>query len=93
MSPAQQRALDAARAAEAWAKDGKPLKWRVENSWGADKGKGGYWHLYDSWFDKYVQVIVVHKKYIPEKTLALFDTRPELLPPWDPMFKMLTMEE
>lgn len=33
------------------------------------------------------------KKYIPAKTLAFFDTRAELLPPWDPMFKMLMMEE
>lgn len=33
------------------------------------------------------------KKYIPAKTLALIDTRAELLLPWDPIFKMLMMEE
>jgi aminopeptidase C len=47
----------------------------------------------DAWFDKYVQVIVVHKKFIPGKTMALFDTKAETLPPWDPMFRMLLMEE
>ncbi|RPH29425.1 aminopeptidase, partial [bacterium] len=73
--------------------NGKPAKWLVENSWGEKSGKKGYLSMTDAWFDKYVQVIVVHKKYIPEKTLALFETRPELLPPWDPMFKMLMMEE
>ncbi len=73
--------------------DGKPAKWLVENSWGDKSGKKGYLTMTDAWFDKYVQVIVVHKKYIPEKTLALFQTKPELLPPWDPMFKMLEMQE
>jgi bleomycin hydrolase len=73
--------------------DGKPAKWLVENSWGDKSGKKGYLSMTDAWFDKYVQVIVVHKKYIPEKILGLFDTRPEMLPPWDPMFKMLMMED
>ncbi len=73
--------------------EGKPAKWLVENSWGDKSGKKGYLSMTDAWFDKYVQVVVVHKKYIPEKTLALFDTKPEMLPPWDPMYKMLMMEE
>jgi bleomycin hydrolase len=73
--------------------DDKPVKWLVENSWGDKSGKKGFLSMTDAWFDKYVQVIVVHKKYIPDKTLALFDTKPEMLPPWDPMFKMLLMEE
>jgi bleomycin hydrolase len=73
--------------------DGKPAKWLVENSWGDKSGKKGYLSMTDAWFDKYVQVVVVHKKFIPEKILALFDTKPELLPPWDPMFKMLMMQE
>jgi bleomycin hydrolase len=65
--------------------DGKPLKWRVENSWGADKGKGGYWHLYDSWFDKYVYCIVIRKAYLPAKTLQLLDQEPTVIPMWDPL--------
>lgn len=73
--------------------DDKPVKWLVENSWGEKAGKRGYLTMTDAWFDKYVQVIVVHKKYIPGKTLALFDTKAEMLPPWDPMFRMLLMEE
>ncbi|HTY37188.1 MAG TPA: C1 family peptidase, partial [Bacteroidota bacterium] len=73
--------------------DDKPVKWLVENSWGEKAGKKGYLSMTDSWFDKYVQVIVVHKKYIPARTLALFDSKADLLPPWDPMFKMLEMAE
>jgi bleomycin hydrolase len=64
---------------------GKPLKWKAENSWGAGGGKGGYWHLYDSWFDKYVYQIVIRKAYLPEKILSLRDEEPMTLPMWDPL--------
>ena len=65
--------------------DGKPVKWKVENSWGKDKGKDGYWHLYDSWFDKYVYHLVIRKAYLPAKTLQLLDEAPTTLPMWDPL--------
>ena len=72
--------------------EGKPVKWLVENSWSEKPGKKVYFTMTDSWFDKYVQVIVVHRKYIPTDVLALFGTTPEKLPPWDPMFRALGME-
>jgi len=71
---------------------GKPRKWLVENSWSEKQGKKGYFTMTDEWFDRYVQVVVVHKKYIPAEILALFNTPPEKLPPWDPMFHALGME-
>lgn len=66
-------------------KDGKPLKWWVENSWGADKGSKGYWIMYDDWFDLHVYNIIVHKKYVPEEILKIKDEPAVLVPPWDPM--------
>jgi bleomycin hydrolase len=66
--------------------DGKPRKWLVENSWSEKPGKKGYFTMTDDWFDNYVQVIVVNKKYIPEKILEILKTPAEVLPPWDPMF-------
>jgi bleomycin hydrolase len=65
--------------------DGKPRKWKVENSWGPAGGKGGYWHLYDSWFDKYVYQIVIRKAYLPAKILSLRNEEPTTLPMWDPL--------
>jgi len=67
-------------------RDGKPTKWRVENSWGNEKGNKGYWTLYDEWFDKHVYDIVIKKKYVPEDILALYKQNPILLPAWDPMW-------
>ena len=71
--------------------DGEVQKWLVENSWGKSYGKKGYFFMADSWFDYYVQMIVVHKQYIPEKILKIFEKEPELLPPWDPMYKVVKM--
>lgn len=71
---------------------GKVRKWLVENSWGETRGKKGYLIMLDDWFDRYVQVVVIHRKYLPAEILALFTTPSTMLPPWDPMVKTLTME-
>lgn len=33
---------------------GHPVRWRVENSWGADSGDKGYWVMSDEWFSEFV---------------------------------------
>jgi bleomycin hydrolase len=66
-------------------KEGKPVKWLVENSWGTDRGNKGLWSMYNCWFDEYVYSVIVHKKHVSKKVLALFDTEPVVLPAWDPM--------
>ena len=64
--------------------NGKPNRWRIENSWGDDKGDKGYYVCSDSWFDLLVYQAVIDKKYLGEKA-ALLDQEPILLKPWDPM--------
>jgi bleomycin hydrolase len=63
----------------------KPVKWRVENSWGTEKGKGGYWAMYDGWFDLHVYNVIVRKEYLPAEVLEILKQKPTKLPPWDPM--------
>jgi bleomycin hydrolase len=63
--------------------NGRPMKWKVENSWGTDRGADGYWTLYDEWFDEYTFEIIVHKKYLSKELLKILDTEPIELPPWD----------
>lgn len=69
--------------------DGKVKKWLVENSWGEKSGRSGYFTMLDEWFDDYVQVVVIHRKYIPQDILATFDAKAAVLPPWDPMVRAL----
>ena len=65
--------------------DDKPVRWKVENSWGSDAGKDGYFIMSDSWFDEYMYQIVVHKKHLPPELLKAAEQPPIELAPWDPM--------
>ena len=66
--------------------DGKPVKWEVENSWGASSGHQGHIIMTDEWFDNYMFRLVINKKYASEKVLKASQQKPTLLPCWDPMF-------
>ena len=68
-------------------RDGKPVKWMVENSWGASSGYKGNIIMTDRWFDEYMFRLVVEKKYVPADILGLMNQKPTLLPAWDPMFE------
>ncbi len=65
--------------------DGKIRKWRVENSWGDEKGQDGFYTMNDSWFDEYVFEIAAPKSMLAADLVAALDQEPEVLPAWDPM--------
>jgi len=65
--------------------DGKVRKWLIENSWSKERGDGGYFSMYDNWFDEYVYALVANKKYVSPATLELLKTQPVVLPEDDPM--------
>ncbi|MDP7002329.1 MAG: C1 family peptidase [Candidatus Thalassarchaeaceae archaeon] len=66
--------------------DGKPRRWRVENSWGAEEsGIKGYYTMNDSWYDEYMFEIAAPKEYLTEKMVAGLGSDPIVLPAWDPM--------
>ncbi len=64
--------------------DGKPNRWKIENSWGDGGAHGGYHMASDAWFDAYVFQAVVNKKYLGDK-VSLLDQELIELEPWDPM--------
>lgn len=64
--------------------DGKPTRWKIENSWGDDNGRKGYYVCSDSWFDEYVYQAAVEAEYLGDDA-ALFQAEPVELDPWDPM--------
>jgi bleomycin hydrolase len=65
--------------------DGRPRRWRVENSWGSDKADKGFWTMNDNWFGEHVFEIAVRRDALPESLRAAFDASPVVLPAWDPM--------
>ena len=64
---------------------GNPMKWRVENSWGAAIGDKGFMYMMDEWFDEYLYEVVVRKEYLSPELLKILDTEPIVLSCWDPM--------
>ena len=66
--------------------DGKPTKWKVENSWGEKNGYQGHMIMTDEWFREYMFRVVVNRRYCPQQVLDLLRQKPTRLPAWDPMF-------
>lgn len=66
--------------------DGKPVKWKVENSWGADWGQKGCMIMTQPWMEQYMFRLVVDKKYATAKVLEASKTKPVIIPPFDPLF-------
>ena len=68
--------------------DGKPTKWKIENSWGEKPGFKGYFVMSDSWFNSFVYQAVINKDILPEDLKKAYDEgkdNPIQLLPWDPM--------
>ncbi len=65
--------------------DGKPTKWKIENSWGSDNGDKGYYVMSDTFFDRFAYQAVVLKKYLTKEELKASQNDPIHLHPWDPM--------
>ena len=56
--------------------DGKPRRWRVENSWGDDSGQKGFYTMNDNWYDEHMFEIASPKKYLTEKMVKGLETVP-----------------
>ncbi|TCC27713.1 aminopeptidase C [Kribbella speibonae] len=65
--------------------DGKPRRWRVENSWGDEKADSGFWTMNDSWFGEHVFEVAVRRSALPADLQSRLDEAPIVLPAWDPM--------
>ena len=65
--------------------EGRPLKWKVENSWGDKVGDKGYFVASDAWMDEYTYQIVVRKDFLTDQERAAYESDPIVLAPWDPM--------
>jgi bleomycin hydrolase len=65
--------------------DDVPRRWRVENSWGTEKGDKGFMTMNDNWFGEHVFEIAVRRDALPDELRSALDAEPVVLPAWDPM--------
>ncbi|MDR1531236.1 MAG: C1 family peptidase [Clostridiales bacterium] len=70
---------------------GRPLRWKVENSWGDKKGSEGWYIMDDKWFDLFNYQVVINKRYLDAETLENWRLEPIILMPWDPMGSLAYM--
>ncbi len=64
--------------------DEKPVRWKIENSWGEDRANKGYYICTDTWFDKYMYEAVVNRKYLTAEQKKVLKQKHIELEPWDP---------
>ena len=65
--------------------DGKPDKWKIENSWGPETPNKGYYIMSDEWFDRYFYTASINRKYLTEEQCKAFDQEAPVLDHWDPL--------
>lgn len=65
-------------------KDGKPVRWKIENSWGEDIAKKGYFVMTEGFFRSFVYQAAIERRFLSEEEKKDLEKKPVLLPPWDP---------
>ncbi|KAH6647087.1 peptidase C1-like family protein [Truncatella angustata] len=66
-------------------KTGKPIRWRVQNSWGTDVGEKGWFVMSDAWMDEFTYQAVVDPRFLTREVKDVLKKEPIVLPLWDPM--------
>lgn len=70
--------------------DGRPVAWRVENSWGKDACKDGFLVVSADWFHLYGGEVAVRREFVPEDVLRMWDELPaDEVEPWSGMGRAL----
>ncbi len=62
---------------------GKPISWVVENSFGYERGFGGYCVMSAHWFERYMLRMAVPRKYLSPEQQRCLSMRPKPIPAWN----------
>lgn len=57
----------------------KPIRWKVEDSYGDKKKVNGYYIMNDNYFDDFVITIIIDKKYLNENQCKLWKQKAKLV--------------
>jgi bleomycin hydrolase len=65
---------------------GRPIKYKVENSWSDSAGEKGWFMMTADWFRENVFQVVIPRSVVDSKWTKVLDGgKAVVLPPWDPM--------
>lgn len=59
--------------------------WKVENSWGIEAGKNGYYIMNEAYLERYAYEFIIHKKYLDDAQLKELEQEPVVLDFRDPL--------
>ena len=54
----------------------KPVRWKIEDSYGDKEKVNGYYIMNDNFFNEFVFSVVIDKKYLTEEQLKLLEQAP-----------------
>ena len=77
--------------------DGKPTKWKIENSWGTENGgkktgNNGYFVCGDEWFDNFVYEVAIRKDLMSAEQQKALDGDPIVWPFWNTFNPVSSLE-
>lgn len=65
--------------------NGRPVRYKVENSWSKTSGEDGWFMMTADWFREYVYQIVAPASLVDKKWVDVLKQKAIELEPWDPM--------
>ena len=67
--------------------NGRPNRWKIENSWGGEVGDKGYFVCSEAYFREYVYEAIIHRSLLDERQAALLAAPAEEIPAWESDFR------